>query len=371
MSLEVQTFLRSFPDAATALAAISAEPHNIVVLSDGRRALFNYGLGTPKGGMYDECRGLLLALPSFDVLSQSFRRFYNALDLHAAKIDWPTAVAEEKLDGSLVSFYRDGGHWDFHTRGTLDARGSMPVGGGTFHDRIEALIHARTGGTPDALFAAEDTDLCFVCEYVGPFNRIVTRYETEDIYLLTAVDRRRGSEVGASYSATWPFRKPRIHDLPRSLEGLMASMAALPPLMEGYVVRDAAFNRIKVKNPSYISIAGAINAGNSPTERNFAKLALLGDTAEIKGYFPEFAERIERYERLADAIAADAERLWEANRNAPDQKTFALAVLGHRLSAWVFQRQSGKTALGARAWMREKFTAEKLVDLAAQLEPTH
>ena len=371
MPLEVQAFLRSFPDAATALAAIAAPPHGVMIQSDGRRALLNYGISTPKGGMYDECRALVLALPSFDVLSQSFRRFYNAHDSHAATIDWPTAAAEEKLDGSLVVFYYDGDRWNFHTRGMLDALGPLGERGVTFRSQLEAIILARTGAPPNALFATEDPDLCFVCEYVGPYNRIVTRYLTEDLYLLTTMDRRSGREIGASYSGTWPFSKPRIHDLPRSLEGLIASMAALPPLHEGYVVRDGAFHRIKVKNPSYISIAEAINAGNAPTERHYARLALHGDTAEIKGYFPEFAERIARYERIADAIAAKAERLWEERRDAPDQKTFALAVKDTLLSAWLFRRRTGATALGARDWMGENFRPEKLVELAALVEPTH
>ncbi len=312
----------------------------------------------------------MLALPSFDVLSQSFRRFYNAYDSHAAKIDWTTAVAEEKLDGSLVVFYFDGDRWNFHTRGMLDALGPLGERGVTFRSQLEAIILARTGAPPNVLFAAEDPDLCFVCEYVGPFNRIVTRYVTEDLYLLTTVDRRSGREIGASYSGMWPFSKPRIHDLPRNLEGLIASMAALPPLAEGYVVHDAAFNRIKVKNPSYLSIAESVNAGNAPTDRHYARLALHGDTTKIKGYFPEFAERIERYERIADAIAAKAERLWEEHRDAPDQKTFALAVKDTLLSSWLFRRRAGTTALAARDWMREHFRPEKLVDLAARTEPT-
>jgi hypothetical protein len=145
-------------------------------------------------------------------------------------------------------------------------------------------------------------------------------------------------------------------------------MAALPPLHEGYVVRDAAFNRIKVKNPSYVSIAESVNAGNAPTERHFARLALAGGTAKIKGYFPEFAARIEHYERCADAIAAEAERLWEENRDAPDQKTFALAVKETLLSSWLFKRRAASTALGAREWMRESFRPEKLVELATRSE---
>jgi len=357
----VQDFLRSFPTPRVALEAIRQPPHGVVVVTDGRRALLNYGLDTPKGGMYGECRALMLALPSFDVLSMSFKRFYNAHEGQAAKIDWATAAVEEKVDGSLIVFYRDGEHWTFHTRGTLDAEGGFSDAPGTFRACVLALIERETGGSPDGLFADENEDHCFICEYVGPYNRIVTRYDCEDLYLLALMDRRRQVELlGAEHAVEWPFSRPCRYDLPRTLEALQASFSTLPPLSEGYVVRDGACNRIKVKDPSYLAIFHAVNAGSGEKEKHFARLALLGDTAEIKGYFPEFAARIAGYELRVERMAAGAEALWTLHHDAPSQKDFAAAVKDTPLSPWLFLRRAGKTTLGARAWMRETYRPERL-----------
>ena len=363
--MKVQEFLRSFPSPAAAIEAIRQPPHGVAVVTDGKRALFNYGIETPRGGMYDECRALMLALPSFDVLSMSFRRFYNSHEGAAAKIDWKTAVVEEKVDGSLIVFYHDVERWTFHTRGTLDAEGELPARGDTFAARIDGLLRRELGGSADDLFAEEHTDICIVCEYVGPYNRIVTRYDTEDLYLLTVVDRVRQEELpGTARLIEWPFSRPRRYDLPRTLEALQASLAELPPLAEGYVVRDGACNRIKVKNPAYLALHNAINAGDAPTDKNFARLALLGDTAEIRGYFPEFAPQIARYEMTADRMAFDAEGLLILHGNAPTQKDFALAIKDTALAPWLFMRRAGKTTLSARAWMRENYKPERLVDIA-------
>ena len=365
----VQDFLCSFPTPEAAIAAIRQPPHNVSVVTDGKRALFNYDLDTPKGGMYDECRGLMLTLPTFDVLSMSFKRFYNSHEGHAAPIDWDTAVVEEKIDGSLITFYHDGERWTFHTRGTLDAEGELPARGETFASRIRGLVKQRTGGTVNDLFADKGTGFCFVCEYVGPYNRIVTRYDTEDLYLLTVTSRNDEIHKEWSFQAhnmTWQFNRPQVYDLPRTLEALQVSLSNLPPLAEGYVVRDGRGNRIKVKNPSYLALHHAINAGNAPTDKNFARLALIGDTEEIKGYFPEFKTRIEKYERRVAALAIDAESMWLACEHEPTQKDFALAVKDTVLAPWLFFRRAGKTTLDAREWMREHYRPERLVEIGEQ-----
>lgn len=46
-----------------------------------------------------DCRGLILEMGSWKVLSLGFFKFFNAAEGHAAKIDWSTAHVLEKLDG--------------------------------------------------------------------------------------------------------------------------------------------------------------------------------------------------------------------------------------------------------------------------------
>ena len=49
-----------------------------------------------------DCRGLILEKGTWKVMSLAFRKFFNAEEGNAAKIDWNTARVLEKLDGTLI-----------------------------------------------------------------------------------------------------------------------------------------------------------------------------------------------------------------------------------------------------------------------------
>jgi hypothetical protein len=46
-----------------------------------------------------DCRGIILEKGTWKVMSLAFRKFFNAEESNAAKIDWNTASVLEKLDG--------------------------------------------------------------------------------------------------------------------------------------------------------------------------------------------------------------------------------------------------------------------------------
>lgn len=356
--MKIIEYLKSFDNAELALQVIQAEPHNIKVDRVGDRVLLNYDMLSPKGTMADDCRALMLRLPDFEVLSFSFRRFYNHREGYAAPIDWSNAVCHEKVDGTLIVFYHDGEQWNFHTRGKIDATGPTSDGRSTFRERVLALLDSRGLASADELLGGYDRDQCWVYEYVGPYNRIVTQYPKEDLYLLAVTNRKTLRDDGQALYFTI-FSTPKAFTF-RSINEVIDSIASLPKLEEGYVVFDGQ-NRIKVKSPTYLAMHSLVNAGNAPTDDNFAAIALGGDTDEIKGYFPEFVSRIEAMELKVACLAESAELLYAINKFTPSQKDFALAVKDHPLSAWMFQRRSGKTNLNCREWMRANMKPEKLI----------
>ena len=150
----------------------------------GNLVALNYGMTETITDIANECRGLILELPSFRVVSFSFKRFFNYGKGHAVDIDWGTAEALEKVDGSLITFYHHDGGWRMSTRGVPDASGEVPAKTGkSFCEHIEAMLH-RDGRSVDNLCWDLPENYCVVCEYVGPYNRIITQYDTEDLYLL-------------------------------------------------------------------------------------------------------------------------------------------------------------------------------------------
>lgn len=74
-----------------------------------------------------ECRGLILdEANDWKVVSFPFAKFFNAEEPNAAKIDWKSAVVQEKLDGSIMSMYWYNGQWRVASNGSPDAGGECP-----------------------------------------------------------------------------------------------------------------------------------------------------------------------------------------------------------------------------------------------------
>ena len=355
----VQTYLR----AGHSLAELS-EQYGIKVVEDDDLCVLNYSIDSPATGLSDDCRGLILRKGTWEVVSFSFRRFFNFHEQRASTIDWDTALVQEKVDGSLIVFYHNGREWDLQTRGTIHAEGEVPAKNGSFRKRVLALIDAQGGLC--SLLAGQPRNHCFVCEYVGPYNRVVTPYEHEDLYFLATTDRNTcrdvDAEIDESRGLIWPWSRPRLYDVGSSIGAISEAAATLPPLAEGYVVVDADWRRVKVKNPAYLAVARTVNAGAVCSDRHFAAIALSGDTSEIKAYFPDFAGRIDAHEAAQREAIDEAELLWGQWGRERDRKTYALGIKHAKLSAWLFQKHQGKTALQPAEWMRENVRPERAAE---------
>lgn len=363
MEMEVQKFLRgTFDDP---LMALQGAPYYIGVqhsMSEPLVLLNYHHIDSPPGDpICDECRGLILDTDTWNVVSRSFRRFYNLGDPHAAKIDWENAELTSKVDGSLVVFYNYRRKWRFQTRGNISAEGTVPAGRWTFSERVLGLFD-RHGLTVEDVLGGLPENHCVVCEYVGPYNRIVTPYEEEDLYLLDIIDKDTGVGV-ATMGISWPFSiVAGISSWDHTPEGVLSMARELPKLSEGFVVCDAWDQRVKVKNPAYLALYHLVGAGSVCTDKHLATVVLIGEIDEVTTYFPELARRIREIQFGLHRICGEAEKLWEENKDAPNRKLFAMGVKDHPMSAWLFGRLDGKVPEDPKAWARKKMSPEKLLD---------
>ena len=352
--LPIQRHLKSFDSPDEALSNL---PDKLRVKRKEDLIVLNYDIGNKKD---DDCRGLILNVPDFEVVSFSFLRFYNYGDPKAATIDWPSARVMEKLDGSLVVFYHWNG-WRVQTRGEIDAEGKLHSNErDSFRSRLLKLVRSRGyKGFEDFLYGV-DHNYCVVCEYVGPFNRIVTPYEREDLFLLTVTDRRNLIDVSCDLNG-WPFSYPTKYNL-TSFEEVFDSFSRSKKTDEGYVIVDKYGNRVKVKNPSYLSLHHMAMAGESPTDKGFANIVTKGHEEEVKEHFPEYKGFIEKFEKAFNSLTTGAEKLWEDHKGCESKKDFALSVKHHPLRAWLFERYDQKTNAKIRDWCKENLKPDSLVD---------
>ena len=100
-----------------------------------------------------ECRSLILEDGTWNVVSMAFKRFFNPGEGTAAVIDWDTASAHQKMDGSLLQLFYYKDRWRCSTRGRLDGSGGLSDSsefktfGDLFWHLMEPHRHLRAADT--------------------------------------------------------------------------------------------------------------------------------------------------------------------------------------------------------------------------------
>lgn len=338
--LELQKYLREHGEEA-AFKHFRDELHLAVKESpDGKRVLFKYDqIDSPMGNpICQEARGLILdRSDNWKVLSWPFRKFFNYGEGHAAKIDLKTARVLEKVDGTCITLYFFDGKWRIQTLGMLDAEGEI---NNSFPPMLFSELFKRTLG--DDKFEYLDPNFTHTFELATPFNRIVTRYEKERIVLLSIRDLSTLKELDfESPQFKTAFLKMKeavpIVEMPKlysvsvsSLEEVASMATTLPQMDEGYVVVDGNFNRIKVKNPSYLALLH-LKESSSNSVNSLVQLVLTNEGSEFLAYFPEFTDQYNRIAAAIKEIKDKVHEIWETSKHIENQKEFALTILAPKV----------------------------------------
>ena len=284
--------------------------------------------------LVQECRGLILdEADNWRVVSRSFDKFFNAGEEHTAAIDWSTAQVQEKLDGSLCVLYHYAGAWRVQTSGHPDAAGAVGGEPFTFADLFWRTFQAWGWQLPP------DTDLCVSFELMSKWNRVVVVHAEPQLRLIGVRNRVSGKELPVS-SLAHMYEPVRSFPL-QSLADITATFAQMEPLkQEGYVVVDAAFNRIKVKHPGYVAIH---HLKEGCSRRRLVEIVQAGEVGEFLTYFPEWGAEFtaiqSAWTQLEAELVADYARIQPA---CPTQKDFAHYALKTRCSAALFMLRAGK-----------------------------
>jgi len=147
---------------------------NIEHKQKGNLHLYNYGKNTlvdRNNPVIMKCRGLVVD-DEGKVLNYPFERFFNDFEKEKTEIDWSTAEAQEKLDGSLVNIFWTNNKWQVTTRGSFyDGKEE------NFDTWFKKLFNK---------FDKLDKKYCYFFELCCQSNRIITFYKEEFITLLGA-----------------------------------------------------------------------------------------------------------------------------------------------------------------------------------------
>lgn len=324
--LKIQEFIFEHEDWINLLVAA---PYNLKITEDDGFVMFKYNQIESDFGqeICQEARGLILdAKDNFKVVRMAFRKFFNLGESYAAHIDWSTAHATEKIDGSLMSVWYARDKWHLSTNGVIDAfKAPLANGEGTFGELFEKAC-------PLATFKDFDKKKCFTFELVSPYNTVVIPYAETKVYLTSIRKMDTLEEYSWPHMVVWAdangFEVPKAYgDVDE--QGGRAIVDGMEEGHEGIVVRDGNNNRVKVKTSLYVQLHHM--AGNGIlTPEHAVQLVMDNEVEEFLAYFPHHREMVNRikysmgmFQISCTAIEAEVNGLKEVISN---RKDFAMWV---------------------------------------------
>jgi hypothetical protein len=303
-----------------------------------------------------ECRGLVLRLKNFKnrsnfdsksivsdtvVLARPFDRFFD--HDHESKVDLTTAVALEKLDGTMISLYFDElkNKWCCATRSTPEADTRIHiynfVQDYTFQElflrALETTVTRHSKISVKQFFELLSKSYTYIFELTSELNRVVVKYTEDRVTLIGVRNNFSGREL-APENMNLPVDLPRQRHGVLLVDLLQIVNSSDPFELEGYVIRDDNFNRAKIKN----SLHGTLSSEKDhcfASKRNVIAMALTGELMNKAKIFSDkevvcyraIQDRVDKYVAETDDTFL---RLLEDS--SKDKKTFAGLLLSSEKS---------------------------------------
>lgn len=322
--LKIQEFILAHDNWRELLADA---PYNLKISEDDGYVLFKYNqiASDFNEEICKEARGLILdTQDNFRVVRYAFKKFFNVDEGFAAKLDWDSAVATEKIDGSIMSVWFARDKWHLSTNGTIDAFKAELNGVGpykTFGELFESVL-------PLSTFANYNKHRCWTFELVSPYNKVVIDYPETKVYLLSVRDMDSLEELGLDaveiLADANGLTVPERYDLNNEAD-YRKVVEQMPEGHEGIVVRDVNGERVKIKTLLYFEMHRAKNNGVITLER-IVDLIRANDHYEFLSYFPEYQSvfddvkrQIDNTEIVVEKVRQDVAEWKNNNKNVCEQ----------------------------------------------------
>lgn len=281
MILKVQDFIKTHDNWKELLAAA---PYFLTIKEKDNRVLFKYNQikSDFSNPIVNECRGLILEKDSWNIVSFPFTKFYNYGEPYATQIDWSTAKVEAKMDGSIISVYYYNGVWCAATSGNIDAVDAETENAEIIPNfrRLFDLAAINCGLDYDRM----DPHYTYMFELVSPYNIITCPYERTELYHIGTRDNRTGKECEVDIG----IKKPEVYNI-TSLQEAIDVAATFDFKKEGFVVKDANYNRIKIKSEAWLRAHHMVNNHSFSLER-ILNLIMIGEDEEFLSYYPAYED---------------------------------------------------------------------------------
>jgi len=290
--LQIQKYLRS----GKTLIDLTLE-YNIKYFTSTEHpnlVVFDYTSLSPKTeSIVRECRGLVLEIDTWDLISKSMNAFSYKNDGVFSDIvdnfDWTTSKAYPKYDGCLINLYYYNGEWITGTRFSVDGlcnvasayKGESDI---SWRDLfIQCLEFANIDF--NYFVSTLNKDYCYSFELCSITNRNIVIYENKFVKLLAIYDILNDAQVDIHsdplINQNWASIVPyfiKVESV-QEVEDLLA-LNQDPTQNEGLVIVDSNFNRIKVRNPNFDRLSYSMNPKDeSEALKQLFYMILMGTSA--------------------------------------------------------------------------------------------
>jgi hypothetical protein len=173
-----------------------------------------------------------------------------------------------------------------------------------------------------------NTNVTYVFELTGPYNRVVVRYEEPRVTLIAARDITTGEELNIN-----ELPIPRYIPRPKTwnIKDVVALRAfvdnADPGKLEGAVVCDSSFNRLKVKNKSWVLSSKAREMVTTSPRSGLEAIIQQSIDDVLPLIEKDVASKLVLLQAAYAAFCKHNDELFESFiRNSTTRKEFALQV---------------------------------------------
>lgn len=226
-----------------------------------------------------EARGVILdSRDNWKVVRLAFYKFFNQGEQYADQLDWDSAIATEKIDGSIMTLWYARGEWHLSTNGSINAADAqVNITNYTFKQVFDMATEKC-----ELDYSKLNPQYNYTFELVSPYNRVVLQYDTPAIYHLSTRDMESLEEIEVDIG----IQKPKQYEC-NSLKDYQLLVSKMDENHEGIVVRDKSYHRVKLKTLFYFDLHRKANNGHITLERAL-DIIRANEQEEFLVYFPEY-----------------------------------------------------------------------------------
>lgn len=287
-----------------------------------------------------ECRGITFA-PDGTILARTLDKFFNVgekEETQVHKIDWSkVARVMDKRDGSMIAAMVLNGEVVCKTKKSFET--SQAKRANQFmkdRHKYEDFVRALAKGNLTPTF-----------EWTSPSDRIVLKYEHDDLVLLHIRDNVTGMYMANIESIASIYDIPVVQDLTPDVfdPKEFLEQAQTKELIEGWIIQFEDGHMVKLKTKWYIDLHHSVTFTR---ERDIAEMVVNESVDDFKSYLSSIGESLSKVEAIEKRVTDTLKDLqfqveiFYAGHHTPDRKAFVELAKKHQLFGLIMMAYTGK-----------------------------